>query len=74
MESGAYGMRIADPLATLFRLRDPLMLSQRVTRSRLAPQSASRTQLSLCPEADSGYSEPKANPGGVPWAFVFVDA
>jgi hypothetical protein len=50
------------------------MESQRVTRSRLAPQSASRTQLSLCPEADSGYSEPKTNPGGVPWAFVFVDA
>jgi hypothetical protein len=55
-------------------MEESLMESQRVTRSRLAPQSASRTQLSLCPEADSGYSEPKTNPGGVPWAFVFVDA
>jgi len=34
MESGAYGMRIADPLATLFRLRDPLMLSKRAIAPR----------------------------------------
>ena len=37
-------------------------------------RSLSQIALSLCAEADSGYSEPNVNPGGSPWAFVFVDA